>query len=191
MVEGRAAGSAVGRTSAAVTAEDLTRAAGPFLVLIGAPGAGKTQLGTRVATLLGVPFVDTDHRIIERHGSISDIFAVHGEARFRELERAEVEAALTEPAVVALGGGAVLNADTQRDLAGHRVVLLTITPEAVQARIGNKKRPLVTGLESWIALVEARAPLYARLANRTFDTSHLPLDTIAADIVSWIEELDK
>ncbi|PRY70368.1 shikimate kinase [Glaciihabitans tibetensis] len=162
----------------------------PLLVLIGAPAAGKTRLGKRVANLLGVPFVDTDKRIVAAHGAISDIFAEHGEPHFRELEREAVEQALTEEAVVALGGGAVLHADTQRDLVDQRVVLLTVTRAAVEARITTGKRPLVAGVDSWQALVDARRPLYESLATRTFDTSHRHLDDIAADVARWIQEND-
>jgi shikimate kinase len=160
----------------------------PLLVLIGPPAAGKTRLGKRVARLLDVPFVDTDKQIVARHGVIAEIFANHGEAHFRQLERDAVAAALTQTAVVSLGGGAVIDAETQRDLAHHRVVLLTVTPEAVEARLTGGKRPLVAGIESWLSLVEARRPIYDRLAIRTFDTSHRPLDAIAAEIAAWIQE---
>jgi len=160
----------------------------PVVVLIGAPGAGKTRLGKRIGRLLGVPFVDTDRRIVAQHGPIAEIFATHGEARFRQLERDEVARALGEAAVVALGGGAVLDPDTQNDLAGHRVAQLTVSAEAVAARIAGDKRPLVDGVAAWSALVDARRPIYDRLAGRTFDTSSLPLDRIATDIVGWIQE---
>ena len=162
----------------------------PLLVLIGPPAAGKTRLGKRIARLLDVPFIDTDKRIVARHGVIGEIFAEHGEPHFRMLERDEVAAALTETAVVSLGGGAVIHADTQRDLAEHRVVLLTVSPEAVEARITGGKRPLVAGIDSWLALVEQRRPIYNSLATRTFDTSHRPLDAIAAEIAAWIQETD-
>ena len=162
----------------------------PLLVLIGPPAAGKTRLGKRIARLLDVPFIDTDKRIVARHGVIGEIFAEHGEPHFRMLERDEVAAALTETAVVSLGGGAVIHADTRRDLAEHRVVLLTVSPEAVEARLGGGKRPLVAGIDSWLALVEQRRPIYDSLATRTFDTSHLPLDAIAAEIAAWIQETD-
>jgi shikimate kinase len=88
----------------------------PLLVLIGAPAAGKTRLGKRVAKILNVPFIDTDKRIVAKHGVIATIFAEHGEDRFRELERDEVLAALSENAVVALGGGAV---PPHRSAHGH------------------------------------------------------------------------
>jgi shikimate kinase len=164
-----------------------SRQARPLVVLIGAPGAGKTRLGKRVARLLDVPFIDTDKRIVAEHGPIADIFARHGEAHFRALEREQVARALTERAVVALGGGAVLDTSTRSELEWHRVAQLSVSAEAVAARISGDKRPLVNGVEAWSALVEARRPIYDHLANRTFDTSSLPIERIAVDIVDWIQ----
>ncbi len=159
-----------------------------LVVLIGAPGAGKTRTGKRLARLLGVPFVDTDQRIVAAHGPIADIFAAHGEPHFRALEREEVARALGESAVVTLGGGAVLDPETQADLAGYRVVQLAVSPEAVEARISGGKRPLVKdGIGAWIALVEGRRPIYDRLSQLTIDTSRRPLDGVAQEIAEWLE----
>lgn len=160
---------------------------GAVVVLIGAPGAGKTRTGKRIARLLGVPIVDTDKRIVEKHGSIAQIFENYGEPHFRALERAEVARALAEPAVVTLGGGAVLDEQTQADLAGRRVVQLTVSSDAVAERIAGGKRPLVKdGIAAWSALVAARQPLYDRLSQLTIDTSHAPLDGVAQRIVTWL-----
>lgn len=160
----------------------------PLAVFIGAPGAGKTRLGKRVAKLLGVPFIDTDKTIVAEHGAIPAIFAEHGEPRFREIEREHVSSALKHRAIVALGGGAVLNADTQKDLSGLRVIQVTVSPEAVAARIDNAKRPLLAnGVEAWVALVAARKPIYDALTTRSWDTSRLPIDGIASEIADWIE----
>lgn len=158
------------------------------LVLIGAPGAGKTRTGKRVARLLGIEHIDTDKRIVAEHGPIAEIFAAHGEPHFRALERAAVAAALREPAVVTLGGGAILDADTQDDLAGLPVVQLTVSAEAVQRRIAGGKRPLVKdGIATWQALVASRQPIYDRLSQLSIDTSHQPLDRIAEQIAAWLE----
>jgi shikimate kinase len=156
------------------------------VVLIGPPGSGKTRLGKRVARSLGLPFIDTDKRIVAEHGSIAGIFAQYGEPHFRRLEREAVVRALAEDAVVSLGGGAVLDEETQRDLANHRVVLLTVSPEAVAARITGAKRPLLAGgISAWTVLVESRREIYERLGDRAWDTSHRPLSKIAAEIAEW------
>lgn len=159
----------------------------PHLVLIGPPGAGKTRLGKRVARLIGADFVDTDRRIVAAYGPIADLFAAKGEAHFRRLERIQVARALSEEAVVSLGGGAVLDPDTQADLVGQRVVLVTVRPDAVEARIAGSTRPLLAGgIDAWKTLAEARREIYERLASKTWDTSDRPIDQIAAEIAAWV-----
>jgi shikimate kinase len=161
---------------------------GAVVVLIGAPGAGKTRTGKRLARLLEVPFIDTDRRIVAAHGPIAQLFESRGEPHFRAIEREVVAAALEERAVVTLGGGAVLDADTQAQLEGHRVVQLTVSPEAVEARISGGKRPLVKdGIGAWKALVEGRRPIYDRLSQLTIETSRRPLDGVAQEIAEWLE----
>lgn len=157
------------------------------IVLIGPPAAGKSKIGRKLARLLDLPFVDTD-RLIERdHGPIPEIFAEHGEPRFREWEREAVVEALSQTAVVASGGGAVLDPRTQADLARHVVVLLDVGVEHVADRIDpDGSRPLAPDLEAWVALVEARRPLYERLADVRFDTADLPRTQIAEDLATWI-----
>jgi shikimate kinase len=168
---------------------DRTPEAGlPYLVLIGPPAAGKTRLGKRVARILAVPFVDTDRRIVAGYGPIAQIFSEYGEKSYRGLERAEVSKALGERAVVALGGGAIIDPMTQSDLLAHRVALITVSPDAVAARILGTGRPLITGIDTWSELVASRREIYERLATRTWDTSHRPIDQIAAEIASWITD---
>jgi shikimate kinase len=158
------------------------------IVFIGPSGAGKSRLGKRVARILGVPFADTDKMIVAEHGPIPQIFREHGEPHFRELERAAVIRGLAGEGVLSLGGGAVMDPDTQHDLAAHRVVLLTISPEAVAQRIaGDTDRPLVrNGVADWVAVNEPRWETYRRLADATFDTSHRPNDALASEVAAWL-----
>ena len=149
-------------------------------------GSGKTKLGKRVAAILGKPFVDTDRVVVAEHGTIAELFARFGEAHFRALERIAVEDALAQDAVVALGGGAILNEQTQADLEGRRVALITVSAAAVESRIVGTKRPLLAGgIESWKQIFESRREIYDRLAIRVWDTSSRPLAAIAAEIADW------
>ncbi|CAN5195488.1 shikimate kinase [soil metagenome] len=160
----------------------------PAVVFIGPMGAGKTRVGRRVARLIGTGFTDTDKLIVAEHGSIGSIFAEHGEAYFRELERAAVVRALEGWGVVSLGGGAVLDPATRADLAGHRVVLLTVSPEAVEPRLADGKRPLVkNGLADWQRIYAERRPIYEQLADLEIDTSHRPYDGIATEVAEWLK----
>jgi len=158
------------------------------VVLIGPPAAGKSRVGKCLARLLAVPFVDTDRVIVAEHGPIARIFADHGEAYFRALERQAVETALALDAVVSVGGGAVLDPETQRDLSAASVVLLTVSAEAAAARIDGGSRPLVTGMDSWRRLVEERSPLYANLADYTIDTSTRTPADLADELARWVRK---
>jgi shikimate kinase len=158
-----------------------------LVVFIGAPASGKSKIAKRVAALLGIERIDTDKVIVASHGAISDIFATQGEPAFRALERAAVIQALAEPAVVSLGGGAVLDADTQADLSHAHVVLLTVSEEAVVERIGGDKRPLLHGgIDAWKRLVAERTPIYEKLAEMSWDTTSGDLDGIAEEVAQWI-----
>ena len=159
----------------------------PVAVLIGPPASGKSKLGKSVAKRLGLPFVDTDKRVVEKYGSIVDIFRERGVDQFRQWERHEVARALTEGGIVALGGGAVEDSETQADLAAHRVVLVTVSAAAVESRITNDNRPLLDGLDSWISLVEKRMPIYERLADLRVDTSVGPMESHAAELADRLE----
>ena len=161
--------------------------ASPVAVFIGAPASGKSKIAKRVSALLGIPRVDTDKVIVAAHGPIAEIFDTQGEIAFRELERAAVVDALSQRAVVSLGGGAVLDPATQAELRTVPVVLLTVSQEAVAERITDPKRPLLRdGIDAWVNLVQKRMPIYQDLAWVTFDTSDGDLDRIASEVVSWI-----
>ena len=163
------------------------------VVLIGAPGAGKTRTGKRVARTLGVPHIDTDKRFVAEHGSIAEFFTTHGEPAFRRIEREIVAEAVAEDAIVSLGGGAVLDPGTQELLVGLPVIQLTSSVEAIRERIEREpgeaaKRPLLAdgGIEAWTRLAEARRPIYDRLATVTIDTSHRTFESVAEEVVEWL-----
>src|SRR4051794_25948699 len=119
----------------------------PVAVLVGPPGAGKTTVGMLLAERLGVGFRDVDHDIEAAAGKpISDIFVQDGEEAFRTAERAAVKAALeSHGGVLAVGGGAVLAAETREALKGHPVVYLEVGLSDAVARVGlAKDRPVLT-----------------------------------------------
>jgi shikimate kinase len=169
---------------------DASRVALP-VVLIGPMGAGKSRVGGRLATALGAPFVDTDQRIVARYGPIDEIFAREGEEYFRVIEREVVAEALREPAVVALGGGAVLHPDTRADLASVAVVLLRVDAAAVAPRLEGGSRPLLAegGLERWERILAERTPVYEALADIDLDTSRRPVARIVAELTGRLGEL--
>lgn len=159
------------------------------LVLVGPMGAGKTSIGKRVARRLERPFVDTDKAIAAEHGPIAAIFSKHGEPAFRALERAAVQRALAGGGIVALGGGAVLDADTRADLRDHDVVLLTVDARTVRGRLrGGRGRPLLDAedpIRRWERITGERMPLYEEVADTIFDTSRGPLQQVVDAVVTW------
>ena len=149
----------------------------PVLVIVGAPGAGKTTVGGLVADKLGVPLRDTDADVEARaEMSVADIFVQQGEAHFRAMEHLAVIDALVEHGgVLAIGGGAVLDEQTRTSLisSGVPVVWLKVGLADGVARIGmNQARPLMLGnvRGTLLRLLEERAPLYAQVATITIET---------------------
>ena len=134
----------------------VSEASRPAAVLVGPPGSGKTTVGRALAQRLGLELHDTDVAIEAATGrTIPDIFIEDGEPVFRDLERAEVARALTgTTGVLALGGGAVMDAATRAALAGHTVVFLDVGIADASKRIGfDQSRPLlaVNPRASWVA----------------------------------------
>jgi len=178
--------------------ESASAAAGTFrpVVLIGAPGAGKTTVGAALAKRLGVAFADTDAIVEAAAGKpVGDIFITDGEAEFRRLERAAVADALAPAGavrVIGLGGGAVMDTETQGRLVGHRVVYLATGFGELVKRVGlDRARPLLVGTSPRAqlkALLDQRLPVYDRLAWRTVKTDGRDPDDIAAEIAAVVEE---
>jgi shikimate kinase len=161
------------------------------LVLVGPMAAGKTSVGRRVARSLEVAFRDTDKRIVAAHGPIPAIFEQYGEDHFRALEREAVATALAEGGVISLGGGAVTDAGTRALLSQHPVVYLTVSVDAVAARIGGGGRPMLAGedpVARWEQIFLERRGWYEEVADLTVDTSRRPMRTIADEIAEWRKE---
>jgi len=169
----------------------IAEGAGPLVVLVGVPGAGKTTIGLALAEKLGGPFRDTDADVEATTGRlIADIFVESGEAEFRRIEAAAVATALAEHAgVLALGGGAVLDPTTRERLRGRPVVWLRVGLAAASRRAGlSSARPLLFGnLRAQLkALMDERAALYDEVASLTIDTDELPPEEVVAAIVAGL-----
>ncbi len=167
----------------------------PIVILVGAPGSGKTAVGSALATRLGVPFRDTDADIEADTGqAISDIFLTHGEDTFRDLERsAVVEALVGHPGVLALGGGAVLDEEIRGLLSLAPTVWLQVSAPVATARVGmNTARPVLLGnvRQQLAALLIERDPLYLSVASATVVTDDLDLEAVADAVVAALPELE-
>jgi shikimate kinase len=165
------------------------------IALIGFMGTGKTEVGRLLAERLGKDFIEVDELIEKTAGkAIPEIFQQDGEIAFRELEiEATQEAAERKNAVIACGGGVVLNQINIDRLRKRGVIIyLTASPETILQRTVSDRgeRPLLVAddKESRVRkLLDYRQPFYERAADITMNTSDLDVDGVVGKIVSVIE----
>ncbi|MFJ5262764.1 shikimate kinase [Streptomyces sp. NPDC088387] len=165
---------------------------GPLVVLVGPMGVGKTTVGELLAERLGTAFRDSDADIVAAQGrEIADIFVDEGEAAFRAIEKQAVRTAVTEhTGILALGGGAVLDAGTRALLAGHQVVYLAMDVEEAVKRTGlNTARPLlaVNPRKQWRELMDARRHLYEEVARCVVATDDRTPEEVAQEVLNVLE----
>jgi len=146
------------------------------VALIGMMGAGKTAVGTQLARLLGVGFVDSDDEITRAaNRSIAEIFERDGEAFFRARETEVLSRLLRgAPSVLSTGGGAFLAPANRDMIAGQGVsVWLKADLDLLWQRVRHKTtRPLLrtpNPRETLRTLHAARVPVYG-LADLTVES---------------------
>lgn len=141
------------------------------LVLIGMPGCGKSTIGKTVASLFDKEFIDSDEEIIKREGkSIPEIFDCCGEKRFREIESDIIsELSLKQGAVIATGGGAILNERNIDLLKGNGIVVFIDRP--LCQLITTSDRPLSSNRELLKKRYNERYDIYCSCADVIIDAS--------------------
>ena len=152
-------------------------------------GSGKTTVGRIVADALGCVFLDLDAMVEKKAGtSVAEIFQSSGEPAFRTLEATVLADTLKRYAqgdvVLALGGGAVLNAESRKLLREKTLCIWLDAPaEVLWERVcgTSDTRPLADG--DFAERLAARLPLYADAAEVTIDTSGLSPQDIADEII--------
>ena len=149
------------------------------LFFIGPTGAGKTSIGRRLAAHYGLSFVDLDQEIEQHTGAdASTVFAVEGEAGFRQRESLRLDAcSQRQNILLATGAGAVLAA-RNRDLLmerGYVVWLQTSIAQQLERLDHDTRRPLLAGpdrLARLQTMAQIRAPLYQAMADLTIPGEH-------------------
>ena len=161
------------------------------IVLIGAPGSGKSTVGVALAAHLQWPFVDTDALIeLKESKKITDLFVDNGEEYFRGVEFEVLQEVLSEDSVViSLGGGAPISSKAQDVLqaSNSMIVFLDVSLATAAPRVGfNRDRPLLLGnpRAQWQALSDQRRPIYEKLATQSIKVDDMTIDEIIAIIES-------
>src|SRR5262250_2304748 len=165
------------------------------IFLVGFMGAGKTSVGRALSRRLGWEFEDLDDRIESREKRmIEQIFEASGEAEFRRAEHEALRKLVSElgasPRVVALGGGAFVQARNARLLAEDE--FLTIFLDAPIDELFRRcqeeaiERPLRQDLEQFRKLYEQRQPFYIKAAMR-IETGGKEIEAIAAEAVRYLD----
>jgi shikimate kinase len=164
------------------------------IVLIGFMGSGKTTVGQTLAAVTGQKVIDLDAEITKKIGmSIDDFFATQGEAAFREIERDTLARFVTESAIIATGGGIVVNELNRQLLDAHpAVVYLQTNPAELVKRIQADTlniRPLAKGknADEIAAILKPRLPWYEQVASLKVETTGKTPDKIAEEIITNLE----
>jgi shikimate kinase/3-dehydroquinate synthase len=154
------------------------------VVLVGMPGCGKSSIGRRLATRLGLPFVDADAEIEAAAGlPITEIFTRYGEPHFRDGERRVIARLLAgPPLVLATGGGAFTDSRTRAAVAGSGAVAVWLRcslPVLLRRVAGREHRPLFLNRdprEVLERLMTVRHPTFAE-ASVIVDCTDEPPET--------------
>lgn len=115
------------------------------IYFIGMPLSGKSTIAKEVANELRVPFIDLDSEIEKTaHMFIDDIFESHGESYFRQLETETLTAHKEKHAVIACGGGIILNKAHKNIMHHGHVIHIMSDLETLKERQKNSYgRPIL------------------------------------------------
>jgi len=164
------------------------------ILLVGLPGSGKTTIGRLVAERLGAGFIDSDLIVVRKmQMPIARIFAIHGEGKFREMEKETMEQALAgPPSVLAPGGGwAVQPGQLEAAKPNSFVVYVKVMAMTASKRAATENtRPILAGqdpAEEMRNLLKEREPFY-RMAEAEIKNDVRTPEGAADEIVALAKE---
>jgi Shikimate kinase len=162
------------------------------IFLVGFMGAGKSTVGRALARRLRWPFEDLDDRVQAREGrTVELIFQESGEAAFREAEHSALKELLEslgpEPRVVALGGGAFVQARNAALLEPEGIVSVFLDGPVEElfrrCQQQSVERPLRRSLQQFRELLELRRPHYMKSKLR-IETTSKNVEAVAGEIAT-------
>lgn len=164
------------------------------LILIGFKNSGKTSVGKRLATKLNRPFLDTDHLLEaaytketgETH-TCPDIYRSIGKDRFRALEKTVItNLTKIEQAVIATGGGVILDSESMALLQSLGTLIYLSTPyDIILNRMREKPLPAYIREsldQEFAAIFREREPLYRQYAHRIIDTDNRKIFALTEEL---------
>jgi shikimate kinase len=173
----------------AALAQLIDRLGERSIVLVGLMGCGKSSVGRRLATRLGLPFVDADTEIELAAGkTIPEIFVDYGEAHFRDREHKVITRLLGNGSqVLATGGGSYMRADTRDAIrvAGVSVWLRAELPVLMRRVMRREDRPMLKTADPEARMRElmaVRYPIYAQ-ADLTVESREVTHEVVVCDII--------
>lgn len=181
----------------ATTPVALIEPRGELIALLGLRGAGKSSVAKALAKRLGCEVIELDDRVEKAAGmSLAEIWEIHGEATYRQLEREALAKVLSASprAVLATGGGIVAEPTTWEALKkGALTVWLSARPEVHWNRVvaQGDHRPMgndPAAMERLRRLLAEREAQY-RTAHFTVDTSDLKVGEVVSRIEAYAREL--
>ncbi len=155
------------------------------LVLTGMPGSGKSSIGRLIAEKTGREFYDTDDVFVRDNGAISDFFAEHGEAAFRDAE-SEIVGRLGEKngVVIATGGGAVLREENVNALSRNGMIVFL--DRDIERIVPTADRPLGNSRDAIEKRYRERYPIYCTAADVRVESNN-DVETVADEVMKEFE----
>ena len=168
------------------------------IVLIGFMGTGKSTISEYMNQKFGMEVIEMDQIIAEREGmSIPDIFEIHGEQYFRDLEtNLLIEMQSRKNVVISCGGGTPLRECNVVEMKKNgRVVLLTASPETIFDRVKDSHdRPVIENNKNvpFIAdLMEKRRAKYEAAADIVINTDGKSIIEVCEELVQKLLAMDE
>ena len=140
------------------------------IFLIGMPGSGKSALGRRVASKVGLPYLDTDVYLTETTGlDTAQLYSRYGEEAFRDGETRLLQLLVSAtPGIISTGGGVCLREINREIMRNHGYIVLINRPiEDIMLNVRAEKRPFIAqqGISELQRIYDERMPIYDSVAD--------------------------